>query len=334
LYYVRVEKYRPRALNDVSHQEEVVSTLRKSLQTNNLPHLLLYGPAGTGKTSTILAVARELYGPDLMKKRVLELNASSDRGIDVIRHRVKEFASVAVSSREIENGYPCPNYKIIILDEADSMTKDAQSALRRIMEQYTKVTRFCIICNYVSRIIDPITSRCAKFRYKPIEQGAMVKRLNYISTSEHISFENPERQEEILNQLVDISAGDMRKAITLLQTAAKFSKSSVLTLEVLREISGVVPAEIITQLYSSTQKNSFSAIEMAAKQAILSGYPVDLISQGLIECVLNDSSLSDEKKGLISIKIAENELRLIEGSDEFLQLLDILSTTAQFVAKN
>lgn len=222
---------RPRKLDDVAHQEEVVQTLRRTLQSGNLPHLLFYGPPGTGKTSTILAMARELYGPDLMKKRVLELNASNERGIDVIRHKVKEFAQIAVGARDSVPGYPCPPFKIIILDEADSMTKDAQSALRRTMEQYTKVTRFAIICNYVSRsalrsrvrhatedvcaasvgvavshsvptlilflpdsIIEPITSRCAKFRYKPLSGESMIGRLRTIAEAEKITLQDEVRK--------------------------------------------------------------------------------------------------------------------------------------------
>lgn len=132
-----VEKYRPRNVDEVAHQEEVVATLRRSLETANLPHLLFYGPPGTGKTSTALAIARQLYGPELMKSRVMELNASDERGINVVRHKVKAFAAAAVG--QPVPGYPCPPYKLLILDEADSMTQDAQNALRRTMETYSKV---------------------------------------------------------------------------------------------------------------------------------------------------------------------------------------------------
>merc|ERR1719447_1655057 len=158
-----------------------------SLESANLPHLLFYGPPGTGKMSTILAVSRELYGPALMKNRVLELNASDERGINVIRHKVKNFARITVGiTKDHDPKYPCPPYKIIILDEADSMTRDAQSALRRTMEKWSKVTRFCLICNYVSRIIAPVSSRCAKFRFQSLPRDEIIMKLDKICKSEGI----------------------------------------------------------------------------------------------------------------------------------------------------
>lgn len=188
-----VEKYRPGNIGEVVYQEEVVLTLKKAISTSTLPHLLFYGTPGTGKTSTILAIAKQFYRtPKLFKERVLELNASDERGIDVIRHKVKEFGMISTGSGSgsgsAANGGgvppPPPPFKIIILDEADSMTQDAQNALRRTMEVYSSNTRFCLICNFISRIIEPLASRCAKFRFKPIPNDVVISRLKEISEKE------------------------------------------------------------------------------------------------------------------------------------------------------
>lgn len=180
--------------------------------------MLFYGPPGTGKTSTILALAKELYGPDLMKTRVLELNASDERGISIVREKVKNFARITVSNATTSQSstYPCPPYKIIILDEADSMTQDAQSALRRTMETYSKITRFCLICNYVTRIIDPLASRCSKFRFKPLDESSSRTRLEEIAKAEGV-----EVDEGVIDTLIRVSDGDLRKAITYLQSATR-----------------------------------------------------------------------------------------------------------------
>jgi replication-associated recombination protein RarA len=187
-----VEKYRPDKVNEISHQEEVISTLKTAITQGSIPHLLFYGPPGTGKTTTVLAMAKELYGPELYKTRILELNASDERGIKVVREKIKTFAQGAVGNQK-SNGYPCPRFKIIILDEADTMTSDAQSALRRIMETYSKVTRFCLLCNYVTRIIEPLASRCAKFRFKTLSIQSMIARLTYIAGASPPSSHSPSR---------------------------------------------------------------------------------------------------------------------------------------------
>ncbi len=212
-----------------------------------MPHLLFYGPPGTGKTSTIIAVARELFGPKFRENgRYLELNASDDRGITVVREKVKSFAQGAISGSST-----MPPFKIIVLDEADSMTNDAQSALRRMMENYSKVTRFCLICNYVSRfvlltivmcckmlikmnrIIEPVASRCAKFRYQPLEKVSMTSRIQYVCEQESVSC-----SQDAMDTLLEVSGGDLRKAINYLQSAKQLNGDEI-TKEDMLAIAGV-----------------------------------------------------------------------------------------------
>ena len=227
-----VEKYRPTRIDDLASQEEVTKTLRGAIAQGQLPHLLMYGPPGTGKTSTILAVARTLYHPSVLKDRVLEMNASDERGIKVVRDKIKNFASHSVSSQKFD-GYPSPPFKIIILDECDSMTKDAQGALRRTMEVYSSTTRFCLICNYVSRIIEPLVSRCAKLlRFSPLGRDAMQKRLLISLRRKDVNYSCG-----ILRQILDRSEATCG-GLTLLQSCHTFYGNKQPNVE---ELSGGVP---------------------------------------------------------------------------------------------
>jgi replication factor C subunit 2/4 len=262
-----------------------------------LPHMLFYGPPGTGKTSTVLALAKELYGPELIKTRVLELNASDERGISIVREKVKDFARMQLSnpSSSYRAQYPCPPYKIIILDEADSMTQDAQSALRRTMETYSKITRFCLICNYVTRIIDPLASRCSKFRFKSLDQGNAKRRVEEIAEWEGVKLEDGAAE-----TLIKCSEGDLRKAITFLQSAARLvgavqvkddrdededrmdvdvdvdeKESRIVTIKSVEDIAGVIPDATIEKLVKAMQQKSKGLVYDAVSKVV-----TDIVADG------------------------------------------------------
>ncbi|KXZ52805.1 hypothetical protein GPECTOR_8g191 [Gonium pectorale] len=199
-----VEKYRPQKLDDVAAHKEIIDTIKRLTHENRLPHLLLYGPPGTGKTSTILAVARQMYGNSLANM-TLELNASDERGIGVVRQEIQDFAS----TRTIFSN----KFKLIILDECDAMTNDAQFALRRVMEKYTRNARFCLICNYVSKIIPALQSRCTKFRFAPLNASFVRERLQQVADLEGMKL-GPGG----LDSVVELGAGDMRRSLNILQS--------------------------------------------------------------------------------------------------------------------
>jgi len=315
-----VEKYRPRTVDDVAYQDEVVSVLKKSLEGSDLPNLLFYGPPGTGKTSTILAAARDLFG-DMFKQRILELNASDERGIQVVRDKIKRFAQLTASGKR-PDGKPCPPYKIVILDEADSMTRDAQSALRRTMEKEGRSTKFCLICNYVSRIIEPLTSRCAKFRFKPLSNDILVKRLKFISEQEAVKV-----SDDALEALIETSEGDLRRAITTLQSASRLKNPD--RPEVQRkdvcEVAGVVPDKWVSGLVDVCAKASFPDVQTYVDKMIAEGFSGAQLMTQLHEKVISNEELDDNQKSVIAEALAVNESRLLDGANEYLQVIDLCS---------
>jgi replication factor C subunit 2/4 len=332
-----VEKYRPATIADVVHQQEVVQTLRRAIDTQAVPHLLFYGSPGTGKTSTILAVARELYRtPELLRERVLELNASDERGIDVIRHKVKEFAMAAASSSSSSGGVTAAvaPFKIVVLDEADSMTQDAQNALRRTMEVYSHSTRFCLLCNYISRIIEPLASRCAKFRFRSIPEPLVVARLRHVAAAERFAVPD----EAVLVAIARVCGGDLRRAITSLQTLAAMygsdsgaaadggdSTAGFPSVQAVYEMSGVVPDETVQAFFGACQSNSFEQLEQAARQIEHGGFAADQFLTQLHDMVMLKpaSALDDSDKATALEAIAEAEKCLIDGADEFLQVFAV-----------
>ncbi|TGO30305.1 hypothetical protein BPAE_0006g00450 [Botrytis paeoniae] len=337
-----VEKYRPKGLGDVTAQDHTITVLQRTLQSSNLPHMLFYGPPGTGKTSTVLALAKELYGPELMKSRVLELNASDERGISIVREKVKDFARMQLSnpSPAYRQKYPCPPYKIIILDEADSMTQDAQSALRRTMETYSRITRFCLICNYVTRIIDPLASRCSKFRFKSLDKGNAVVRVREIADKEGVRLE-----EGAVEALIKCSEGDLRKAITYLQSAARLVGAvspegeerdnadkmdvdeKMVTVSSVEDIAGVIPDNTIEKLVKAMQPRSrgvvYEAVSKVVVDMVADGWSGTQVVSQLYQTIINSELIADSHKNKIVALFSEADKRLVDGADEHLTILDL-----------
>src|ERR671938_2103650 len=204
------EKYRPKKLKEVVNQREIINGISNLINRTDIPHMLFSGPAGVGKTTTALCIAMELLGEE-WRKNTLELNASDERGIKMVRERVKEFTASVKLATDKEFGKP----KIIILDEADEMTSEAQTALRRIIEDSARTTRFIIICNYLSQIIEPIQSRCVVFRFSRLEKDDLVKHMKLICEKEGVKFEDL-----ALSQIYDATSGDLRHSINILQAAS------------------------------------------------------------------------------------------------------------------
>lgn len=316
-----IDKYRPKKINGIVYQDEVINLLRDTLKTGNLPHLLFFGPPGTGKTSTILAVCYELFGPLKFKERVIELNASDERGINIVRNEIITFAKSIIGKPDPH--YPCPPFKVVILDEADAMTAEAQSALRKVMENTSQITRFCIICNYENHIIEPLNSRCMRFRFKPIHQVPMKNRLQYISQKEKLNI-----NDQVLDQIVNLSYGDMRKAIMILQNVKYINKLNGHTNHYdINEIVGYVPMKIVKNIWNVCKndhtKNSTNIINHA-QQFYLDGYPVYNFMEQIDKYVLDDKDLDTRKKSLIFSKIFDVMVKLNEGADGFIQLIRIL----------
>ncbi|KAI0008051.1 putative replication factor protein [Xylariaceae sp. FL0662B] len=346
-----VEKYRPKTLDDVTAQDHTVNVLRRTLQASNLPHMLFYGPPGTGKTSTILALAKELYGPEMMKSRVLELNASDERGISIVREKVKDFARMQLANPPAgyKTRYPCPPYKIIILDEADSMTQDAQSALRRTMETYSKITRFCLICNYVTRIIDPLASRCSKFRFKSLDQGNASKRLEEIAKREGVGLEDG-----AVDALIKCSEGDLRKAITFLQSGARLVGAiekgdeddedkmevdggvKIVTVKIVEDIAGVIPDRTIEKLQKAIQPRSagatYQAVAKVVEDMVADGWSAGQVISQLYQAVIYDEMIPDTAKNKITLVFSEVDKRLVDGADEHLSILDLALRISNILA--
>lgn len=313
-----IEKYRPKKLDDIIQQDEVIKVLKNTLETGDLPHLLFYGPSGTGKTSTILAIAFQLFGYKKISERVIELNASDDRGISIVRNTIISFAKTAIGS--VDPNYPSPPYKIVILDEADAMTPEAQAALRTIMETKSKITRFCFVCNYIHQIIDPISSRCMKFKFKQISPDAIVKNLSIIAENEKITI-----SKNALEKIAEISDGDLRKSIMTLQNLkyiANYKKN--ISPHDITQLTGGVDEQNFGNLLKVCLSGTIADVKNMAVKIYREGYAVRNVVLYIHNQIAN-SKLPEDVKAKIALIICDIDSKLLEGSNEYLQLLHLLS---------
>ena len=304
------EKYRPQKFEEVVGQDDIIKKVQSLTKSLNIPHLLFAGPAGTGKSTLALIVVKELFGAR-WKENYLELNASDERGIDIVRQKVKDFARTKAIG-------DVP-FKVIFLDEADALTKEAQQALRRTMENYTSTCRFIMSCNYSSKIIDPIQSRCAIFRFKLLEKKDIAKIIKIIAEKENLQIE-----EQTAEALFEGSEGDCRRVINLLQASASISPSITTDL-IMTLVSSAKPADIKIVLEYALSgdflKSKEKLLDVMLKESV-SG--TDIIKS--IQKEIWNLQIDNELKVRLTEKTGEIEFRLVEGSDEFIQLESLIAS--------
>ncbi len=313
MFDIWIEKYRPKVLNDVVGQDDIIERLKAYVKMRNVPHLIFSGSAGTGKTTSALALSRELFG-ESWKQNFIELNASDERGINIIRGKIKNFARTAPMGQN--------QFKIIFLDEADSLTMDAQAALRRTIEKYSHICRFILSINYSSKIIEPIQSRCTVFRFGLIKPDSVKNYLQKIAKEEKL-----EITQDGIETLIFVSKGDLRKAINVLQVGASISKK--ITAELLFETSSIAKPGDVKLLINSALSGNFMAARNQLYDLLLkyglSGE--DLIKQ--IHQTIFDLTISDESKIKLIEKTGETEFRLVEGCNDHIQLEALLAQFAK-----
>lgn len=312
---VWVEKYRPKILDEVVGQYEITERLKAYAETKSMPHLLFAGSAGTGKTSCAIALARELYG-DNWKANFQEMNASDERGIQIVRTKIKDYARIAPIGEA--------GFKIIFLDEADALTPEAQAALRRTMEKYTQTCRFILSCNYSSKIIEPIQSRCAVFRFRPLKSEDIKLYLNRILESEGM-----EITDDGMDALIYVAGGDCRKATNSLQVAASMG-DKIDSNMIYKTTSLARPEEVKKLLSTALSGNFLGARELLDELLINYGLAgEDVVWQ--IHRALVELPISDQMKVQLVDMVGEIDFRIAEGGNERIQLEALL---AQFILAN
>jgi replication factor C subunit 3/5 len=313
-----VEKYRPDKIENIISHKDILNTLINLIDKDNFPHVIFYGPPGTGKTTTILACAKHMFGSSYINM-VLELNGSDDRGINIIREQIKDFSQ---SEMYLNNCFNLTNkkHKLVILDEADSMTFDAQFALRRVIETYTNTTRFCLICNYSTKIIPSLQSRCIIFRFSPIPHDKHLEHINNI-----IKYENIKIDDETINEIINLSDGDMRKSLNILQSLNMNYNLKEINLDMLYENIGVClqseKIKIINTIIKSKLNEAYDYIKLLESTKSISLN--DLIND-IVNYIIKNKIYNDIKIAKILIKLSEIQFYLSGNINISIQLCAII----------
>jgi len=303
------EKYRPRSLDEMVDQEEIVNRLKSFVKARNVPHCIFAGPPGTGKTTAALCLAHDLYGPGY-QEHLMELNASDERGINVVRETVKTFAR----TRSIGD----VPFKVLILDEADNMTSDAQQALRRTMERYTETARFILIANYSGRIIEPIQSRCAPFRFTYLPEEHIRKRIEYIAENEGVTL-----LEDGLKAIIELGGGDLRRTINILQTAASTGKP--VDAETVYSVVGKANPKDVREMMITALNGDFINARNKLRELLLKYGLAGSDILGQIHSEVFRLNIPERWKVKIIEIIGETDYRLLQGSNEEIQLSALLA---------
>ena len=307
-----VEKYRPSNLDDVVGQDHIVQRLKRYVNEHSMPNLMFTGPAGVGKTTTSIALAKSILG-EYWRQNFLELNASDARGIDTVRTNIKNFCRLKAV------GAP---FRIVFLDEVDNMTKDAQHALRREMEMYTKTASFILSCNYSSKIIDPIQSRCAIFRFAPVKGTQVIKRLEIVAEAENLNIKR-----NAIESIVYFAEGDLRKAINILQASA--STTDEITEDSIHEIVSKAKPQDVRKIVNKALNGDFlSARDLLREVMVVQGTSgEDMITQIYQEISrMSMEKLIEEDIYMDLIQsIGEYDYRIREGSNPRIQLEALLT---------